>query len=203
MKSRTFGTAAAATAALLLFAAPVAVADDESTDPSPAPSVSTSVDACADTTPAPAKNGKGGDHGNGNGNGKSGDHGNGNGKSGVTKDCRDQQRTDRAELRDQIRSEGGSWGSYVRQATLLRVATKLAERYGEDTTSASLGRILTLINSGLPEAFQIDVEAFLAEYDLTLEDIVKVTTDDDEADDETDDDELEPSPSPSEDASEA
>lgn len=77
----------------------------------------------------------------------------------------------RAQLRDEIRANGASWGAYQRQGALIKVASKLAERYGatpENTNAASLGRILTLINSGLPAGLQIDVEMFLAQYELSL-----------------------------------
>ncbi len=80
----------------------------------------------------------------------------------------------RAELRDQIRLNGGSWGAYQRQDSLIKVASKLAERYGAtpaNTNADSLGRILTLINSGLPGGLQIDVQTFLAQYELSLSDV--------------------------------
>jgi hypothetical protein len=80
----------------------------------------------------------------------------------------------RAQLRDEIRANGGSWGSYQRQGALIKVASKLAESYGatpENTNAASLGRILTLINAGLPAGLQIDIEVFLAQYELSLSDI--------------------------------
>jgi hypothetical protein len=80
----------------------------------------------------------------------------------------------RAALREEIRLNGGSWGAYQRQGSLMKVATTLAERYGatpENTNADSLGRVLTLFNSGLPSALQIDVEMFLAQYELSLSDI--------------------------------
>lgn len=80
----------------------------------------------------------------------------------------------RSELREEIRLNGGSWGAYQRQDSLIKVASNLAERYGatpENTNADSLGRILCLVNAGLPEAMRIDVEMFLAQYELSLSDI--------------------------------
>jgi hypothetical protein len=102
---------------------------------------------------------------------------------------RAQLREDRAQLRADVRAAGGTWGAVQRQATLIRVAQRLAEHHAQAPTSAALGRILTLINTGLPTALQIDIVAFLAQYDLNYEDLVKAV--DDEVD--TPD----PSPSPS------
>jgi hypothetical protein len=190
-------------AALLAFTGPTAAADDT---PSPAPS----SDPCATVAPAPEPSasplanvkyvvtgkpdnpGKSGEeHGN-SGKDKS-NHGKDKSKAQKqSKDCIQQQHETRAQLKEQIKAEGGSWGAYQRQETLVGVAAKLAERYGasaEAPHSSSLGRILTLVNSGLPEAFQIDVETFLAQYELTLEDIKWPTN--------VDDPEPEVSPSPS------
>lgn len=80
----------------------------------------------------------------------------------------------RAELRDQIRLNGGSWGAYQRQGSLVVVANRLAERYaaGADITdAASLGRVLMLINLWLPADLQVDAAALLAQYGLTPADI--------------------------------
>jgi hypothetical protein len=86
-------------------------------------------------------------------------------------------REERAQLREEIRINGGSWGAYVRQETLLRVAAHLAERHEQAPTAASLGRILTLINSGLPEALQVDINAFLAQYALVFADLIPTVDD--------------------------
>jgi hypothetical protein len=106
---------------------------------------------------------------------------------------REEARQERAEEREQIRSEGGTWGSVMRQDALIKVAEKLAEKHEQAPSSASLARILTLINANLPESLQIDVDAFLADYDLIFSDLVQ-----NGYDDETDDDEgVEPSVEPS------
>jgi hypothetical protein len=99
------------------------------------------------------------------------------------------QREERAQLREEIRAAGGSWGMVVRQETLIKVATKLAERHAQAPSSAALGQILTLINYGLPEQFQFNIEALLARYNLVFADLIKSGGDDDES--------PEPSPSPS------
>jgi hypothetical protein len=80
----------------------------------------------------------------------------------------------RAELRERIRLNGGSWGSFQRQGSLVKVADQLAARYaaGQDVTNpAALGRILTLINLWLPKDLQVDVTALLARYGLTPADV--------------------------------
>jgi hypothetical protein len=92
------------------------------------------------------------------------------------------QREERAQLREEIRMDDGSWGSMVRQETLLRVATRMAERDEHALPVPALDRILTLINSGLPAALQVDIDAFLAQYALALADLVP---DADDSQDET------------------
>ncbi|MCJ7827290.1 MAG: hypothetical protein MUP36_03525 [Demequinaceae bacterium] len=96
---------------------------------------------------------------------------------------------ERAQLREEIKAAGGSWGVMVRQETMVKVATKLAERGAQAPNSAALGQILSLINYGLPEQLKFDIEGFCAQYDLVFEDLIP-------ADDEGDD-EIESSSSPS------
>lgn len=100
------------------------------------------------------------------------------------------QKAERTQLREEVREAGGSWGAVVRQQTLIRVATRLAERDGQ-SDSAALGRILTLINTGVPGELQYDVASFCLRYELLFDDLVTSAGDDDEADDET-----EPEPNP-------
>ncbi len=213
-------------AALLAFVAPAATADSAAPasntcptvtpTPTPAPTPEPSMTplsaiqkVVSDRPDNPGKSGE--EHGNSgkdksdkSNNGNNGDNGKAKGDTVRTKDqkraqdCLDQTAPTRAELREQIRLNGGSWGAYQRQETLVRVATKLAERYGaspEAPKSASLGRILTLINTGLPADLQIDVQTFLAEYELTLADIKWPTNSDEPS--------PEPSPSPSPEPSES
>lgn len=180
---------------LLALAGPAAVADDEPgvgpsvgpvVDPSPTSIViddgGNSVEVCVTTTITvkPEKTLK---------NGKVIPA-----KTKVSRDCqkveRAQAREERAQLRDEVRAAGGSWGVVVRQEALIKVATKLAERHEQAPESAALGRILTLINYGLPEQFQFDIEAFLAQYELVFADLIKNGGDDEG-------DGVEPSPSPS------
>lgn len=187
-------------ASMLALAGPAAVADDESgvspsvqpvVDPSPAPTViddgSGTDEVCVTTTTIvkPEKTLK---------NGKVIPA-----KTKVSKDCKKVERAqvredraqvseERAQLRDEVRAAGGSWGVVVRQETLIKVATKLAERHEQAPESAALGRILTLINYGLPEQFRFDIEAFLVQYELVFADLIK-NGGDDEGDD------VEPSPS--------
>ncbi len=190
-------------ASLLALIGPVAVADDapapdpsSSSDPcitgplAPAPAVSAvaSVQRVSNAKPDnPGKSGE--DHGNAD---KTKNNGNENGDTDrtqlKTQDCIQDAKTERAALRDQIRLNGGSWGAYQRQSTLVGVAAKLAERHGataDAPNSASLGRILTLVNSSLPAELQIDVETFLAEYELTLADVTWPAADTDTAADTT------------------
>ena len=113
---------------------------------------------------------------------------------------REQKRLDReerAQIRDEIRDAGGSWGSYVRQEALIRVASNLAERHAQAPESAALGRILTLINYGLPEQFQLDIEAFLAQYDLVFADLIKFGGDDEDGEEPEPSPSVSPEPSPS------
>ncbi len=98
-------------------------------------------------------------------------------------------REERAQLREEIKANGGTWGTYVRQETMVKVATRLAEHKEQVPQSAALGVILNKINSSLPEQFQIDIDAFCAQYDLIFADLIKDGGDDDEGD--------EPEPSPS------
>lgn len=100
------------------------------------------------------------------------------------------EREERAQLREEIKANGGSWGVMVRQETMIKVATKLAERGTQAPSSAALGQILSLINYGLPEQLQFDIEDFCARYDLVFDDLIP-------ADDDEDEDDVEPSPEPS------
>jgi hypothetical protein len=186
-------------ASMLALAGPAAQADDEPTvNPSPEPSIvddgGGTVDVCVTTTivqpERTLKNGKVIPA-----------------KTRVTKECRQieraqireeralqreeraLQREERAQLREEVREAGGSWGAVQRQGALIRVATKLAERHEQAPESAALGRILTLINYGLPEQLQFDIEVFLAQYELIFADLIKNGGDDEDS--------PEPSPSPS------
>ncbi len=108
------------------------------------------------------------------------------------------QRDARAQAREAVRAAGGTWGAVVRQETLVKVATRLAERHEQAPTSAALGRILTLINFGLPQALQIDIDAFLAQYGLVFADLIKSGDGDKEASPEpSTEPSTEPSPEPS------
>lgn len=125
-----------AAVALIAFTGPAAVADGV-----------TPAHVSADKPANPGSQGNGNADANGAG---------ANDQTKIQDRTKDQTR---AELRDQIRLNGGSWGAYQRQGSLIKVASQLAERYGatpENTNAASLGRILTLINSGLPVALQIE-----------------------------------------------
>lgn len=184
--------AIAAGVSMFALAGPAAVADDDPSDtPSPTPSV---VD---------------------DGNGTAGDNciivvrpervlKNGKvipAKTRVSEACvqeREQkriEREERAQLRDEIRAAGGSWGVMVRQETMIQVATKLAERHEQAPSSAALGQILSLINSSLPEQLRFDIEAFCVQYDLIFEDFINGDDDDEGVGDGGFD--LSPSPSAS------
>jgi len=192
--------------ALIAFTGPAALADEVTTAPSQNPCDTVDLDATVSTVAAVQSVVSADKPENPGSNGNGSDKGDKDRDRTKDQDCdqtqtqdkaqdRDQVRDQtkdqtRAELRDQIRLNGGSWGAYQRQDALINVATKLAERYGatpENTNAASLGRILTLINSGLPEALQIDVQMFLAQYELSLSDVTW-----------PDGTEPEPSPAPSE-----
>ncbi len=82
------------------------------------------------------------------------------------------QREERTQLREEVRAAGGSWGAVVRQETMVKVATKLAERHLQAPGSAALEQVLTLVNRGLPEALQLDIEAFLDQYELVFADLI-------------------------------
>ena len=49
------------------------------------------------------------------------------------------QREERVQLREEVREAGGSWGAVVRQETMIKVATKLAERHAQVPESAAFG----------------------------------------------------------------
>jgi hypothetical protein len=100
---------------------------------------------------------------------------------------------ERAQIREEIKANGGTWGAYVRQETMVKVASKLAERHEQVPQSSALGVILAKINSSLPEQFQIDIDAFCAQYDLIFADLIKDSGDDD---DEGAEPETSPSASP-------
>jgi hypothetical protein len=151
----------AAGVALIAFTGPAAVADG-----------ATHTLVSADKPANPGSQGNG--HADKNGAGVNDQNGDQTQTQDRTRHMTQDQTQTRAELRDQIRLNGGSWGAYQRQDSLVRVANRLAERYaaGADITdAASLGRILTLINLWLPADLQVDVAALLAQYGLTPADI--------------------------------
>ncbi len=194
--------------ALFAFTGPAAAADESA--PAPAPNPCDTVDPDSPVSTVAAVQTEKPENPGSNGNGS--DKGDKDRDRTRDQDCEQTQDKDqkrdrvkdqtkdqtRAELREQIRLSGGSWGAYQRQGSLIKVATKLAERYGatpENTNANSLGRVLTLVNTGLPEALQIDVELFLAQYELSLSDITWPGADD-PAPEPTSSPDVEPSVSP-------
>ena len=129
--------------------------------------------------------------------------------------CRDERKVDRegrkeereaakdarAELRDLVREAGGTWGAVMRQDALIKNLTRFAERLSEDpdaSVSQSLARMITLINKGLPESLQFDVEPLLSAYGLTLDDLLAQIAEDDADEDDDEDGDDDESPEPSE-----
>jgi len=181
--------AVAAGVSMFALAGPAAVADDEPGEPSPEPSVvddgngSAGENCVIVVRPEKVlKNGKVIPE-----------------KTRISDACvqarekNKEKQEERAKIREEIKANGGTWGAYVRQETMVKVASKLAERHEQAPHSSALGVILNKINSSLPEQFQIDVDAFCAQYDLVFADLVKDGEDDD---DEGAEPEASPSASP-------